>query len=582
MVGLSPDLFGKTRRILLKCPQFGSDSEVDTLFADPRLAPWRYHVPPAANRQARVQAVIAMLVDAASEDGDNALMLLVEALRDVTDSRDGRYAELAGLLAELVAALDDGPGSQVVKTECSSADAMAGASQPDLPALRRKLQRLDAVEIVSLCLDHFPSVYDKFSRGLQRDEMVNLLLDHCWRYPVDGARLAAILDDGGAVPPTPTPAQPVAPPEARVVQPLPTYRSITIRIFSRTLGASGTSGTPYPVELMAPGGRDFPRGQLTLDHDLLLSREADVMAYGEALGAMLFADAAVGQAYRDVLSVAQSHGEKLRVRLRLDAPELHDVRWERIQHPVGDTWLPVAATTDTLLSRYVPSGVWEMLQPSMGYPMHVLAVIASPDELGRYDLPQIGHDDRARWHDIFDDLPGTQVTYLESDTAALPTLPVIRRALLQGYPFVQFVCHGLRTQAGVKLALEREGGGIDWVGAGRLVEMLRGLPVSPRLCSLAACESGASDAVRGFAALGPALVAEGGVPVVVAMAEQVKAVTALRFTGQFFVRLLTHGVVDLAVHEARADVRELEDWSVPVLFSRLPKNRLFDPVALRG
>lgn len=64
----------------------------------------------------------------------------------------------------------------------------------DLPALRARLQRLDAVEIEALCLDHFPAVYDKFGRGLRRDEMLNLLLDHVRRNPADAPRLAALLD----------------------------------------------------------------------------------------------------------------------------------------------------------------------------------------------------------------------------------------------------------------------------------------------------------------------------------------------------------------------------------------------------
>jgi len=70
-----------------------------------------------------------------------------------------------------------------------------GASLPavDVAGLRVRLQRLDAVEIESLCLDHFPEVYDKFGRGLRRDEMINLLLDHCRRNPGDAARLAALL-----------------------------------------------------------------------------------------------------------------------------------------------------------------------------------------------------------------------------------------------------------------------------------------------------------------------------------------------------------------------------------------------------
>ena len=51
----------------------------------------------------------------------------------------------------------------------------------DVSSLRIRLQCMDAVEIESLCLDHFPDVYAKFSRGLRRDEMIILLLDRCRR-----------------------------------------------------------------------------------------------------------------------------------------------------------------------------------------------------------------------------------------------------------------------------------------------------------------------------------------------------------------------------------------------------------------
>jgi hypothetical protein len=63
----------------------------------------------------------------------------------------------------------------------------------EIAPLRARLQRLDAVQIESLCLDHFPGVYEKFGRGLRRDEMINLLLDHCRRNPEDGARLGGLL-----------------------------------------------------------------------------------------------------------------------------------------------------------------------------------------------------------------------------------------------------------------------------------------------------------------------------------------------------------------------------------------------------
>ena len=63
----------------------------------------------------------------------------------------------------------------------------------NLAALRTRFQRLDAVEIETLCLDHFPAVYDKFGAGMRRDDMINLLLDYCRRNPKELARLEELL-----------------------------------------------------------------------------------------------------------------------------------------------------------------------------------------------------------------------------------------------------------------------------------------------------------------------------------------------------------------------------------------------------
>lgn len=70
---------------------------------------------------------------------------------------------------------------------------LASADPPSTAALRRRLDRLDDVELDTLCLDHFPAVYDKFGRGQRRDERVNLLLDYVRRRPEEAARLADLL-----------------------------------------------------------------------------------------------------------------------------------------------------------------------------------------------------------------------------------------------------------------------------------------------------------------------------------------------------------------------------------------------------
>ncbi|MBN1661565.1 MAG: hypothetical protein JXA93_24440 [Anaerolineae bacterium] len=88
---------------------------------------------------------------------------------------------------------------QTVGTQINIAGNVYGTLPEPVPpgagtaTLRARLGRLDAVEIESLCLDHFSAVYDKFGRGQRRDEMINLLLDQCRRNPGDAARLAALL-----------------------------------------------------------------------------------------------------------------------------------------------------------------------------------------------------------------------------------------------------------------------------------------------------------------------------------------------------------------------------------------------------
>jgi hypothetical protein len=78
-------------------------------------------------------------------------------------------------------------------SELASRPSDLGLPALDIPALRARIQRLDAVEIQSLCLDYFPKVYDKFGPSPRRDEMINLLLDHCRRNPEEAAQLAELL-----------------------------------------------------------------------------------------------------------------------------------------------------------------------------------------------------------------------------------------------------------------------------------------------------------------------------------------------------------------------------------------------------
>jgi hypothetical protein len=55
--------------------------------------------------------------------------------------------------------------------------------------------------------------------------------------------------------------------------------------------------------------------------------EPDPQAYGRVLGAVLFADGAVGCPYRETVAAFEARGEELRVRLRLDHLEQISICW---------------------------------------------------------------------------------------------------------------------------------------------------------------------------------------------------------------------------------------------------------------
>ena len=50
-----------------------------------------------------------------------------------------------------------------------------------LAQLRQRLMLLDDVELDAFCLDYFPLVYERFGRGMRKDEKITLLLDHVRR-----------------------------------------------------------------------------------------------------------------------------------------------------------------------------------------------------------------------------------------------------------------------------------------------------------------------------------------------------------------------------------------------------------------
>lgn len=66
----------------------------------------------------------------------------------------------------------------------------------NLAGIREWLNRtFGDAELDAFCHDHFPQIYDTFSRGLRKDEKITLLLDHCRRVPDYTEKLKNALRD---------------------------------------------------------------------------------------------------------------------------------------------------------------------------------------------------------------------------------------------------------------------------------------------------------------------------------------------------------------------------------------------------
>jgi len=330
----------------------------------------------------------------------------------------------------------------------------------------------------------------------------------------------------------------------------------------------------YPVRMRLDMQQEFPPGYLSTDILPWISG-GDPMADGQRLLDLLLADQESRSAWLLVCGQAPRH--RIRLRIDEDAPELHALPWELLHE--RDVWL--AAQTETPFSRYLPcKKPWGV--PVSARPLRILVAISSPDDLDQRNLAPL---------DVAQERTTLEQALLEQNAQASKllnltfleppvTLERLETALRQSVHVWHYIGHGAfshhRDEAA--LYLQDEIGHTHVVADQDLVAMMSGLSKPPRMVFLAACESATRSTTDAFLGLAPQLVRETGMPAVVAMQDTVAITTARKLGTVFYQRLATHGVIDLALNEARRTLLTAgrPDAAVPVLFMRLQDGRLFD------
>lgn len=323
-------------------------------------------------------------------------------------------------------------------------------------------------------------------------------------------------------------------------------------------------------------GDSRPKGGTTELYPPDLERTADPLLepdeYGRALTKSLFADTDVRDSFLEAITAARYTMTFLRIRLELyEAPELEAIHWELLRDPRSDE--AIFADALLMLSRYPVSDELLKVVLPVKRDLRALVMIASPKNLDPKRFARI---------DVTNELRSVQESLgeLSNRIDVLPndvehaTFRRLNEWLQKGHFHILYLlCHGTTFLDEHALALEGEGGDVEFVTAGELEAVFRRLGAQrPLLVILAACMTTRADTIH--ASIGPRL-AKAGVPAVIAMQSAIGLQTNNMLMGEFFKQLLTEGIVDRALAAARWEIRRQIDFWVPVLYLRLTSGALW-------
>lgn len=281
------------------------------------------------------------------------------------------------------------------------------------------------------------------------------------------------------------------------------------------------------------------------------------VAFGAALFAALFTGAARSR-YDATVALAAQNRRGVRVRLRVYDMALAALPWELLYDADRGEFLALAQTSP------VVRGV-EQRQPLAPFaarkPLRVLALAASPEPLRKLDIAS----ERARLEQALAQANGA----VELVWAAGATWRDLQDSLLQGpWHVLHFIGHGYfdDIENDFALVLADAQNRAQLLSSSAAARLVADHP-SLRLVVLNACQG--AQAGAGYVSLAQ-LLAQRGVPAVLAMQYPVGEDAALEFARGFYTALALGRSVDVATSEARKAMSVAApstwEWATPVLF----------------
>jgi outer membrane protein assembly factor BamB len=261
----------------------------------------------------------------------------------------------------------------------------------------------------------------------------------------------------------------------------------------------------------------------------------------------------------------------LRLKLRVQAPDLSVIPWEFLYDEQEDEYLALARSTPVVRYLELP----QPLKPlTVTPPLKILGMIASPRDQDPLDTSR----ERKRLEDAVAPLQKdgrVALTWIEGETWR-----DLQRAMRNGeWNVFHFIGHGAYDEVKDEglIALSDDGGRTQLLSAGQLGRLLDDHgPL--RLAVLNSCE-GARGGNKEVLSSTAAVLMRRGVPAVVAMQYEITDRAAIEFTRAFYEAIADGQPVDGAVSEARIAVslalQSTLEWGVPVLYMHAPDGCIF-------
>lgn len=305
-----------------------------------------------------------------------------------------------------------------------------------------------------------------------------------------------------------------------------------------------------------------------------IAMDESVKASVKDFGTVLFEALFVGEVqakFRMSRDRARLESKGLRIRLRIEAPDLTTLPWEFLYD--GSTGDYVALSSNTPVVRFLESDRPPETLTVKG-PISILAMVASPNDRPKLNVRR----ERERMEAATKSLQDAGLLRLEWLEGS--TWRDLQNALRKNrYHIFHFVGHGGFDTAdgeGV-LAFTDEDGATQLMNATQVGRLLHDHP-SLRLVVLNACLGAKSNTTDVFSSTAATLVRR-GVPAVIAMQYEISDDAAIEFSRSLYEALGNEMPVDAAVGEARKAIsmvgEKSVEWGTPVLHMHSPNGELF-------